>query len=177
MIYQRDPNGVRNRIDGKGDPWANQHRSQLGPTFNMTDVDGMIGLVAFASNTANKIFVEYVPDSYANHNNTIREFATVAMFDRKSSKSHAFSESNRVSLAWHLNTCRQLAKTQPKPPKFFLVIGQDSPPWTLIELNINDASQVATLNLTAANWKTIWEAVGLIALRSELRSWITSNQP
>ena len=103
MNPRRDSRGVRIRADGKGDGWARAHR-QLGATFNMTDFDGLMGLVAFAANTGEKLFMEYVPDNYRNRLNLIRQFAIVAMFDRKASREYAFSEANRVSLSWHLTS-------------------------------------------------------------------------
>lgn len=171
MPEQRDANGVRVRVDGKGDGWARAHR-QLGATFNMTDFDGVMGLVAFAANTGEKLFMEYVPDNYTNRLNLIRRYAVVAMFDRKATREYAFSDANRVSLSWHLDHCRKLAQTQPVAPKFLLVIGRDEPPWHLIELDINTGGTVGQHTLTAMNWRTVWEQAGLIDLRNQLRRWI-----
>jgi len=172
VLEERDTNGVRVRHDGKGDGWAKAHRSQLGPTFNMNDVDGLIGLVGFAANTGDRFFIEYVPDDYSNRLNMIRQFATVALFDRKTSRDYAFGDANRVSLSWYLDLCRRLGQTQPKPPKFFLVIGRDAPPWNLIELDINTGKEVSDHVLPAMNWRQVWQQVGLAALRAELRAWI-----
>ena len=172
MSEQRDNGGVRIRVDGKGDGWAKVHRDQLGATFNMNDVDGLIGMVAFAANTGDRLFMEYVPDNYANRLNTVRSFATVALFDRKTSREYALGESNRVALAWYLDLCRRLGQTQQKPPKFFLVIGRDAPPWQMVELNTNNGEVVSEHTLSASNWREVWEQVGLAALRNELRRWI-----
>lgn len=171
MIPCRDIKGVRVRADGKGDGWARAHR-ELGLTFNMTDIDGLMGLVGFAANTGDKLFMEYVPDNYQNRLNLIRQYAVVAMFDRKASREYAFSDANRVSLSWHLDHCRKLAQTQPKAPKFFLVIGRDEPPWELIEMNIHTGEVVTEQTLNGMNWRVLWEQTGLVALRNELRGWI-----
>jgi len=168
---QRDASGVRIRADGKGDSWAQDHR-QLGPTFNMTDFDAVLGLVAFAANTGEKLFMEYVPDNYQNRPNVIRQYANVAMFDRKTNREYAFGETNRVSLSWHLDHCRKIGASQPVPPKFFFVIGRDQPPWMLIELDIETGAVVAEHCLTAMNWREVWQAAGLTGLRDQLRRWI-----
>lgn len=172
MAEERDSSGVRVRADGKGDAWAKAHRDQLGATFNMNDVDGLIGLVAFAANTGDRLFMEYVPDNYANRQSMVRQFATVALFDRKTSRDYALGESNRVALAWYLDLCRRLGQTQPKPPKFFLIIGRDTPPWQMIELDIETGAVISEHALTAHKWQQVWEQVGLAALRNELRRWI-----
>jgi len=172
MREQRDGNGVRRRVDGQGDGWAKAHRDGLGATFNMNDVDGLIGMVGFAANTGDRLFMEYVPNNYANRARLIRSFATVGLFDRKSSRDYALSQSNRVALSWYLDLCRRLGQTQPIPPKFFLVIGRDQPPWEMIELDIRTGDIAAEHTLTDMNWKEIWQQAGLVALRNELRRWI-----
>jgi len=171
VIIGRDEEGVRLRADGKGDGWALAHR-KLGATFNMTDFDGLMGIVSFAANTGERLFLEYVPDNYSHRVNVIRQFAAVAMFDRKSTREYAFSDENRVSLAWHLDHCRKLGQTQPKPPKFFFVIGRDEPPWELVEVDIETGDVVSEMSLSAMNWRALWERAGLVALRNELRQWI-----
>lgn len=171
---ERDGAGVKVRADGKGDAWADAHRD-LGPTFNMTDVDGMIGIVGFAANTGERLFMEYVPDDWKNRHNKIRRFATVAVFDRKATRALALDAGNRVGLAYYLNLCRCLGQTQPKAPRFFFVIGRDCPPWTMIELNINTANIVAEHELPSMNWRQVWNAIGLTALRQELTRWVHSK--
>ena len=172
MPEQRDANGVRLRMDGKGDGWAQAHRDELGQTFNMSDMDGLVGLVGFAANTGDRLFMEYVPDNYANKGKTIRRFAVVALFDRKSSREFALSDSNAVSLAFYLDLCRRLGQTQAKPPKFFLIIGRQEPPWEMVELDITTGQVVSEFTLQQGRWKVFWQAVGLVALRNELRTWI-----
>jgi hypothetical protein len=169
---QRDANGVRIRADGKGDGWAQAHRDELGPTYNMSDLDGYVGLVGFAGNTGDRLFMEYVPDNYANKGKTVRRFATVALFDRKASRDYAFSEANAVSLAFYLDLCRRLGETQPKPPKFFFIIGRQATPWELVELDIQTGQIISEFTLQQGRWRVFWEAVGLVALRGELRTWI-----
>ena len=174
MIVQRDSNGVRLRVDGQGDGWALAHRT-LGPAFNMTDIDGIMGVVAFAANTGERLFMEYVPDSYRNRFDMIRRYADVAMYDRKATREYAFSDANRVSLSWYLCHCRKLALAQPKGPKFFFVIGRDVPPWELIELDIKTGEVIQEHTLTEMNFRQIWQTAGLATLRNELRKWIEAT--
>jgi hypothetical protein len=176
MPTERDSNGVAVRMDGKGDAWSDKHR-QLGVSFNMNDIDGLMGLVAFAANTSDHIFMEYVPDTYEHRHNIIRRFYTVALFDRKTSRNYAFSDANRVSLAWYLDLCRRLAKTQPRPPKYFFVIGQDTPPWQMIELDIDTGKIMSEHTLPENNWRTLWDIIGLSRLRQELRQAIEKPTP
>lgn len=174
FVPEVDAAGVKIRADGQGDAWADAHRA-LGSSFYLTDVDGMIGMVGFAANTGERLFLEYVPDNYENHRNAIRRFATVAMFDRKATRALAFHKHNRVGLAYYLDTCRRLAETQPKPPRFFFVIGRDRPPWTMIELDITTAEQIGEIELGAMNWRQVWNALGLTVLRAELAQWINGH--
>ena len=175
MIAERDENGVRVRADGKGDGWAKAHRS-LGQTFNMTDFDGVMGLVAYASNTGDKLFMEYVPDNYANRFKRIRQFAYVAMFDRKTTRACAFGDANTVSLSVQLDHCRRLGQTQPHDPKFFFVVGRDAPPWELIELDIQTGEECGARTLASLDTRAVWEVVGLVDLRDALRRWIDPSR-
>jgi hypothetical protein len=173
----RHQNGTKIRVDGRGDVWADCHRTQLGRHFLMQDVDGLFGNMTFAHNTGEKLFLEYVPDSYKNREKAIRQFAVVALFDRKSSAAWAFSVRNRVSTALYLEMCRRFATGQPFPPRFFYIIGKDSPPWEMIELCIDTGQEVGqrTRIHTMENsneWAKLWEAVGLSGLRDELRKFV-----
>lgn len=166
-------NGVKKRFDGKGDAWAEGHRI-LGPTFNMQDMDGFFGLTVFGANTGDRLSLEYVPDNYKNKLSFIREFALIGMFDRKASIVTTLDEMNRVSSAFYLWQCR-LPK-QPIEPKFFYVIGGQSPPWTMIEINIHDGEQTGTQDTLIENsktdWMRVWRTLGLIDIRRELKKWI-----
>jgi hypothetical protein len=169
----RSENGVKERADGKGDAWADSHR-QLGATYNMSDLDAVMGVTAFAQNTGEKLFLEYVPDNYANRGKQIRSFAAVAMFDRKLSE-HAIQYSD-VSTSLYLWICRTLGEKQPVPPKFFYIIGGQAPPWRMIELDIETGEQIGQQHeMTKDNsieWKNLWVATGLHALREECRRFI-----
>ena len=172
----RNPIGVKVRADGQGDAWADSHRDFMRSAY-MLDIDGLVGFVGFAANTGEKLFIEYVPDDYSNHRSEIRTFATVAMFDRKSSRSVAFAKGNQVSRAYYLDICRKLAATQPKPPRFFYVLGRDCPPWEMVELDIETAEEIGTHtieSLDTGHWRHLWHIMGLGRLRSDLRRWIES---
>jgi len=167
-------NGARARMDGKGDPWANDHRAALGGGFNMQDVDAYMGMFAFAGNTAEKLFMEFVPDSFENRYNEIREFAVVALFDRKCSREIALSKQFIVTRQFYLWQCRAFARLQPRAPKFFYVTGSGYP-WAMIELDIATGAvcnEYVLPRMDAADWRAIWQAAGLVRLRDELRTWI-----
>ena len=168
-------NGVRSRIDGQGDGWALAHRD-LGPTFNMHDVDAMFGVCAFGQNTGEKLFLEYVPDNYQNRFKTIRKFGYVALFDRKSSMQALMAERNKLSTAFYLSLCRTLGLSQPVMPKFFYVIGGQEPPWIIREVDIETGElldNVAELHNAGNNdWRRVWKCLGLIELRETIRKWV-----
>jgi hypothetical protein len=167
-------NGVKRRADGKGDAWANAHRDALGPGFPMNDVDGCFGFVAFGSNTGDRMFIEYVPDDYVNRFNVIREHAVIALFDRKATEELAFSDNNCVSLSLYLYQCRAFSAAQALPCRFFFCIGGQKPPWRMVEVNIETGERIngPDIILKSANWRCIWDALGLIELRSNLRRFL-----
>ena len=167
-MYSRMGNGVKSRNDGGGDAWALDHR-KLGPTFNMQDIDGVFGTIAFGSNTGESLFIEYQPDAYRNKGNVIRQFSTVAVFDRKTSRQAAEHSENSVSTAFYLHLCRQMAMVQPKPPRFFFVIGGQVPPWELVEININDGVKTERGEIDGNNMRNVWDTIGLVELRQGLR--------
>ena len=165
----RNKHGVKKRIDGKGDGWANEHRDHLAKEFYIQDVDCLFGAVAFGHNTAERLFLEYAPDNYDNHQKTIREFGIVALFDRKKTKNEAFSKRTTVSRGLYLWLCRKLRDVQGIGPKFFYVIGDDKPPWEMIELNIDTGeTNLPTITLHSEEWTTIWQQLGLLELRQEI---------
>ncbi len=171
-------NGARARVDGHGDAWANEHRHGLGMSFNMTDLDAFFGTVAFGQNTSDRLFIEYVPDEYANRDKVVREFGLVAMFDRKNSWRAAFEQRNRLSTAVYLWICRKLGVGQSKSPKFFYVIGGQLPPWQMVEIDIisGEATGVTANILHRDDWQYVWEHLGLVPLRREIARWISSKR-
>ena len=174
--------GVKKRHDGQGDLWAEHHRQNLGRDFLMHDIDGCFGAVVFGHNTAERLFLEYVPDNYENRLEYIREFAVVGLFDRKRSFDWAMSNGNRLSMSVYLYLCRSIAKTQPIAPRFFLLFGEhDKPPWEMIELDIETGEVVPrepVVITDATNWYPVWDtALGLTKMRNELRQWIDPPKP
>ena len=164
----RNDQGVKKRVDGKGDPWAKAHRDELGKRFVMSDMDGYFGHFGFAANTGDRLFMEYVPDEWRNHDRLIRQFAVVAMFDRKTTEAWAFHSENMLSRAFYLWLCRTLGGLQPVPPRFFYIVGTDAPPWQMIELDIETGRVAGRHNLPTKDWKPLWEAVGLTDMRRSL---------
>jgi hypothetical protein len=173
MAYERQDNGVRARHDGLGDPWADQHRKALGKKFYLQDIDGYFGFVAFCGNTGDKLFMEHQPDDYANKDNSAREFAVVALFDRKQTE-HAVTES-RLSSNFYRWLCRSLQQRQPVGPRFFYVVGGSAPPWTMLEMNVTDGREIGRHTLNSMNWREIWETTGLAEERRLLRQWLLSG--
>lgn len=165
---------VRKRMDGRGDAWALAHREGLGPCFNMNDLDTVIGFMAYGINSSETLFAEYVPDAYANKGKMVRRFAVVALFDRKRSE-RAITASD-VSTSFYLYLSRALGTQQPKPPRFFYVIGGDLPPWSMREVDINTgnlASSIVTIkSLENQEWLAVWDRLGLLNLRRELRAFV-----
>lgn len=170
---------VKPRYDGKGDGWANAHRD-LGPTFNMNDADALMGVVSFAWNTGERLFIEDVPDNYINRYSSIREFAYVALFDRKTNLDFALSNENAVSRAMYLHLCRIISAYQPLPPRFFFVIGGQCPPWEMHEIAIDSSEPKGDAIILPCRdgsiWRSVWETCGLKSLRDELRKWIDQDR-
>lgn len=164
------PNGVKARMDGKGDGWSEGHR-ELGVGFNMQDLDGFFGQMAFAANTGEKLFLEYVPDDYRNRFSCFRKFGVVAFFDRKSTFDYAMSGDNRVSLAFYLWICRTISLHQPRKARFFIVSGTLEP-WKMTELDTSTGECGRCWNVRSSKWKEIWEASGLAEDRRILEFWI-----
>ena len=169
---ERNNQGIKVRLDGAGDSWANQHRESLPKEFYFQDVDALFGTVVFGHNTGERLFLEYVPDNYKNRNNQVREFGVVAIFDRKSSRNAAFGNHNRVSMGLYLWLCRSLGKIQPIKPKFFFVIGGQSPPWTMIEIDIETGEKIREAIIDTSDWSNIWAELELIDLRNEIVKWL-----
>jgi len=169
---QRNNRGVRKRMCKNGDMWALEHRAELGHEFLMTDIDSFIGKMIFFQNTENSLFIEYEPDDFNRHEELIREFAYIALFDRKNSRKYALSSHNRVSLAVHLNLCRRLGLGQPFPVKFFFVIGEQSPPYTMIEIDTKTGVLLSEYYLKKGHWREVWNAVGLVRTRDDSRQWL-----
>lgn len=172
-MYSRMANGVKTRSDGKGDEWARAHRS-LGRGNQMHDVDALFGAHVFGHNTGEKLFLEYEPDHYEKRMNAVRSFAVVAMFDRKTSEAAAFGQENKLSRDLYLWQCRVFATAQPIPPRFFIVVGGQEPPWTMHELCINTGERLGhPVDVDGRSFSAVWNRLGLTRLRSELRRWVT----
>ena len=177
----RNSNGVKVRMDGKGDSWACAHRDGLGKSYYMQDIDCLFGAMAFGHNTGEKLFLEYIPDNYQNREKVIRQFGIVSIFDRKFSEGRAFSNENSVSMALYLHICRVFRDHQSIAPKFFYVIGGQEPPWEMIEIDIETGEKTGQRETIGTQengnikieWRDVWEALGLIKLRNEVAKWVS----
>jgi hypothetical protein len=173
-------NGVKRRHDGLGDAWANEHRSKLGSKALMNDIDGICGTISIKAiveqHTENSIFIEYEPDHRKNIGSKVRNFGIVALFDRKKSTSAALSSNNTLSLSIYLHICRVFRKNQDGiAPKFFFVIGDKSPPWKLIEIDIDTGEKVGK-SVVIDKWTVTWNKIGLFGIRKKLQRWIDGEE-
>ncbi len=173
---QRLENGVKARSDGKGDAWSNLHRTGLGNATYMTDVDALVGLCGWSVNTAEKLFLEVVPDNYENRRSEVRKFAVVALFDRKRSLEYAQSAANQFTRQFYTWLCRTIGQTQPATPRFFYVIGSDQPPWDMYEVNTAKPEVCVHVGriANASEIAHIWKYAGLLEKRNALVQWVTS---
>jgi hypothetical protein len=177
-VFERNTNGVKVRADGGGDGWANAHRHNLPHNIYFNDLDCVFGFCAFGHNTANALFYEYVPDAYRNRKSAIRRFGYVALFDRKKTMDAAFNCTDphaKVSLASYLHMCRVLSGAQPVPARFFYVVGANTPPWDMVEIDTQSGERtggdVVIGQNTAVEWNTVWGVLGLLEAREQLRVW------
>ena len=109
-----------------------------------------------------------MPDHYDNRKDAIRQFGVVALFDRKRTEDAAFNNRAVVSKAFYLWICRSIATSQSINPKFFYVIGGDSPPWDMIEIDIFTGDRLDDTVLWTEDWKEIWSQLGLSSLRESI---------
>lgn len=173
MNQKYNNNHVKIRMDGQGDGFSNQHRSSVPHDNWMIDIDGVFGSIFFADKLENNFFAEVEPD--LQRGAVIRGFGFVAFYDRKKTWRAAFNGSS-FSLAAQLALCRFVAKVQPVQPKFFFVIGENSPPWYMVEIDIFTGLQGRKEKLGTGSWKEIWKKFGLLDIRKQLREWVTKDK-
>lgn len=168
-------NGVKVRADNGGDPWAYAHRKELGSRYLMQDIDAAFGAMAFGTNSGDTLFMEYVPDGVENKGKSRREFMVIAMFDRKKTES-AIAQST-LSKAFYLHQCRVNRKSQGLSPRFFYVVGEDQPPWKMIEVDI-DSGEFTGVDafIHKGEWRQMWSVLGLTQLRDEAEKMIQRKQ-
>ena len=165
--------GVRRRVLLGGDAWAQWHRDHVPISCWMVDLDCVVGTVYFARNYENALFAEIACDQH--REKLRREFAIVAVFERKATEDAAFAPQAVVSCAFQLHLCRVYANWQPSkfPPRFFYVIG-NAAPWTMIELDIYTGERTGVpIKIKNGNGEQIWRSLGLLDLRKDLDEWLT----
>lgn len=155
------------RFDGKGDPWANSHRTELPSKYLMTDIDGLFGYLNFYKESQESLFLEY---EINRHTSSIHqeEFAIVAILDRKSSKETALSQGNRLSRNFYCWLARTLAINQPVEPLFFYICGT-RPPWLTLEINIHTGQPIVERYLIDGKWRDFYRDSGLDRIRAILQ--------
>lgn len=180
MLFEnidRNSNGVKVRKDGRGDAWANAHRIALGNEYLMQDVDICFGITVFGHNTAEKLFLEFEPDDYKHRTSAVRDFAIVALMDRKSSIEAAFAPNNRLSRHFYCWLCRVFTQYQGIAPRFFFAIGGQEPPWRIVEVDVLTDETTEAGTITRVNdWAPLWKALNLIDLRNQLRKWLLAKE-
>jgi len=173
-VTRSSGSGTKKRMDGKGDLWANAHRDGkiLPSSFYFQDIDGFAGIMSFRDDTENGLYFEYCLDSWENSGSLIRNIGYVALFDRKQSESIAFGKKNVLSTAVHLDLASKIGASQPVDPKFFYVVGLDSP-WKMIELDIctGERTGVSVIFNDKESWIPGFKTVGLLDIRRELNMW------
>jgi len=159
----------RSRIDGQGDSFGNAHRS-LGSEYYMNDFDVLVGSLDFAKHTENSLFAEYEPDPVCNKNNLIRQFGTIAIFDRKG---HWGACSMNIATKYQLQVCRALSECQPVPVRFFWVVDVENG-YAMQEICTTTGERLDSriLPLDGSLWSNIWKEVGLYGNRIRLREWL-----
>ena len=169
MEARRLNNGVLARVDGGGDTWAGEHRQALSNQYFLQDLDAVAGVMAFGTNGVDRLFTEYEPDSYRNHDKLVRKFGVVALFDRKATLPAC--DRSVVSTAFYLHMARTFSLNQPIPVRFFYVVGQQEP-WTLVEVDITTGERLGTTELANGTWRRAWGYLGLLNAREVLRAWL-----
>ncbi len=167
-------NSAKPRLDGRGDPWANAHRSELPGKYLMTDVDGLFGYLNFYKESQESLFIEYEPDR---HRSAIHyeNFAVVALLDRKSSRETALAQTNRLSRNFYCLLARTIGHSQPVEPMFFYICGTHSP-WLALEINIHSGQPLLERPLYDGQWLSFYRDSGLDRIRSILSQHFDSTR-
>lgn len=160
------------RLDGKGDPWANSHRTELPAKYLMTDIDGLFGYLNFYKESQESLFLEYELNKHISHVHQ-EQFAIVAILDRKSSKETAFVQTNRLSRNFYCWLARTLGSQQPIEPLFFYVCGNQSP-WLTVEVNIHTGLPLIERPLYNGSWPDFYRDSGLDRIRAILHQHFDS---
>lgn len=181
---ERLDSGVRARREAGGDGWANAHRSCLPRHCFMQDIDAFFGHIVFAKNSADRLFVEQVPDDYDNLTGSFsRNFAVVALFDRKRTLDDDQMARNRFTLQFYCWICRIFRDRQPEGtgPKFFYVIGPSHGPWGMQEIDIDTGEKTEEIRLIrnddSPGWMNVWQALGLLSAREKAETWLRGRRP
>jgi hypothetical protein len=174
---KRTPNGVAIRRDGKGDSWANDHRS-LGQGWNMRDEDETHRCVWEIDRRENLRFLEMNFDSYENKGKLIRKCGTLCRVDRKATVWRAEKEidSGAVSIAHMLQECRNDRAMQGGiGGRAFLACGKNYP-YTYIELDPFSGEELRREILAdSSGWHDLYERLGLESEKSKLQRWLLTQ--
>jgi len=173
----RNAGGVAIRRDGKGDPWAMDHR-RLGRGWNMRDGDEIHRCIWEIEHCEDTRFSDMVFDAYANRGKLIRKCATLCRTDRKASIERAEQEikSGAVCIAHLLQECRNDKRCQGgHGGRAFIVCGEGYP-YTYIELDTEtgiETRREPLLNERA--WHDLYRILGLDVEKTQLEQWLLES--
>ena len=143
------------RVDGGGDVWANNHRTKLNGTYQMSDIDSF-GIIK----SDDEFFVEYEKSG--------NNMAVVALFDRKLSNYENEKTMNRRCFYNYIAQC--IGKCQSIMPKVYEVVGKEKP-FQMFEIDINTCKRINDPVILGKedSWEPIWDSLGLTQIRKQLK--------
>jgi hypothetical protein len=146
------------------------------PSSYLMDFDGLVtadGLV----DAENRLFAEFVCDSYTHADRAVREIAFLAFFDRKETMRTA--SPYEVKTAVYLAASRAISRDQrhrnlPKV-RFFFAIGTHAP-WILQEVDAWTGAVGPIQLYDTHGWDEVWTAAGLLAERRALEQTLLAKR-
>jgi hypothetical protein len=161
-------NGVRVRLDGRGDNFANAHRKGQRDLYGM-DVDAYATLELVVGDGEDRIFAEYC----LHGNGPVTESAFVAFFDRKKMRGkQCIADAGQMArrAPW-LGLCRDLAVSYPVTPRLFWICGQGAP-WDFIEWDVRSGERLRWWLLESDDITQEWRNIDLLRDRETLVKWL-----
>lgn len=150
------------RTDGKGDPWANLHRTKTDRRCLMGDIDGievMTDCGPMLMRGEDALFHEYA----CHTRNGVLDVEVIAVFDRKIRRSDSWNESQQFKSSVYQGICYNLAKGQFIKPRFFFVYG-DNQEWQIEEVDPVTGQRTGRLFTLDQlySWEPVWNELGLM---------------
>lgn len=166
----RQPNGVRRRIDGHGDDFAEAHRTMQRDLY-FTDVDARSELWGqLVVEKEDECFFEYCVT--ARHG--LIETAVTAWFDRKKLRADKCLMNENMMRSRHqfMGLCRDLGKIYPVRPRFFWICGSTDP-WDVLEWDVATGRHKPMMIVHYDNIGRIWrESLQIFKDRDVMLEWL-----